>query len=265
MLELVANEINVLSLGMRYFIEFSYKGTAYNGWQKQNNALTVQEVLEKAMTTYFRRPIALTGSSRTDTGVHAEQQFAHFDSEEEILSTGKAINSLNGMLPYDVAVRGFYRVEDDINSRFAATHRRYEYRISRTKSPFLIDQVYVCKADFSIDKLNEAAELLLRYSDFESFSKIHTEVNNFRCAISEAVWRQEGELLIFSIQSNRFLRGMVRALVGTQLMVGSGKIRVSDFEEIIKARDRKKAGPQAPAEGLFLVEVGYPEELFERS
>lgn len=250
---------------MRYFIEFSYKGTAYNGWQKQNNALTVQAVLEKAMATYFRRPIELTGSSRTDAGVHAEQQFAHFDSEVEIMNTGKAVHSLNGMLPFDIAVSGLYQVQDDVNSRFAATHRRYEYRISRRKNPFLLNQVYVCKADLAIDKLNESADLLLHYSDFESFSKIHTGVNNFRCAISEAIWREEGELLIFSIQSNRFLRGMVRALVGTQLMVGSGKISVSDFEEILKARDRKKAGPQAPAEGLFLVEVGYPEGLIEKS
>lgn len=247
---------------MRYFIEFSYKGTAYNGWQRQNNALTVQEVLEKSMTTYFRRPIVLTGSSRTDTGVHAEQQFAHFDSEEEILSTEKVVNSLNGMIPYDVAVRGIYRVQDDINSRFAATHRRYEYRIAYAKNPFLINQVYVCKAKLDVEKMNEAALLLLRYTDFESFSKIHTNVNNFRCAITEAIWRQEGELLIFSIQSNRFLRGMVRALVGTQLMVGTGKIAVADFEAILQARDRKKAGPQAPAEGLFLVEVGYPVGLF---
>lgn len=247
---------------MRYFIEFSYKGTAYNGWQKQNNALTVQEVLEKAMTTYFRRPIELTGSSRTDTGVHAEQQFAHFDSEEEIVHPEKAIHSLNGLTPYDVAVVGIYKVQDDVNSRFAATHRRYEYRIARTKNPFLTNQVYVCKAELDVEKMNEAAALLLRYIDFESFSKIHTSVNNFRCAISEASWRQEGELLIFSVQSNRFLRGMVRALVGTQLMVGTGKIGINDFEEILQAKDRKKAGPQAPAEGLFLVEVGYPEGLF---
>lgn len=247
---------------MRYFIEFSYKGTAYNGWQKQNNALTIQEVLETAMSTYFRNPIQLTGSSRTDAGVHAEQQFAHFDSEEEIVNVRKAINSLNGMIPYDVAVKGIYRVQEGVNSRFAATHRRYEYRIARTKNPFLTNQVYVCKAELDVEKMNEAAALLLRYIDFESFSKIHTNVNNFRCAISEASWRQESELLIFSIQSNRFLRGMVRALVGTQLMVGTGKITVDDFEKKLEARDRKKAGPQAPAEGLFLVEVGYPDGLF---
>jgi tRNA pseudouridine38-40 synthase len=249
---------------MRYFIELSYKGTAYNGWQRQNNSLGVQQVLEEAMSKVLRQPIEITGSSRTDTGVHAEQQFAHFDFNE-IADAGKLVYQINGLIPRDIAVQHIYAVPEDTNSRFAATHRRYEYRISRSKNPFLPNLAYVTRAELDIEKMNEAASLLLQYIDFESFSKIHTQVNNFRCSISEAIWQEQGGLLIFSVQSNRFLRGMVRALVGTMLEVGKGKRTVADFEEVIKARDRKKAGAQAPAEGLFLVEVGYPKELLPPS
>ncbi len=245
---------------MRYFIELSYKGTAYNGWQKQNNSLGVQQVIEEAMSKILRQPIEIMGSSRTDTGVHAEQQYAHFDFEE-ISNTDQLVYKINGLIPKDVAIRRIFSVPEDTNSRFVATHRRYEYRISRHKNPFLLNLSYVTRADLDVQMMNEAAALLLVHDDFESFSKIHTQVNNFRCNITEAVWREQGDMLIFSVQSNRFLRGMVRALVGTLLEVGKGKRTIAEFEEVIKARDRKKAGAQAPAEGLFLVEVGYPNEL----
>lgn len=245
---------------MRYFIELAYKGTAYNGWQRQNNALGVQQVIEEALSKVLRSPVEIMGSSRTDTGVHAEQQYAHFDWEE-IPDTKSLVHKLNGLTPYDVAIKSIFAVPDDTNSRFAATHRRYEYRISRSKNPFLQNLAYTAKADVDLQKMNEAAALLLKHIDFESFSKIHTSVNNFRCSISEAKWEERGEMLIFSIQANRFLRGMVRALVGTLLDVGKGKRSVADFEELILAKNRKKAGAQAPAEGLFLIEVGYPAEL----
>lgn len=247
---------------MRYFIELSYKGTAYNGWQKQNNALAVQQVLEEVMTTYFRENVEITGSSRTDTGVHAEQQFAHFDLLERIMDFGKAVHSLNGMLPNDIAVQRIMEVDDAVHSRFAATHRCYEYRFVRSKSPFLTGQAVVLRNSPDVAAMNRAAALLLRYEDFESFSKIHTNVNNFRCQISEAVWVERGNLLIFRVKSNRFLRGMVRALVGTLIQVGSGRLTVEEFEKIILSRNRKNAGAQAPSEGLFLIEVGYPEGLF---
>ena len=246
---------------MRYFIEFSYKGTAYNGWQKQKNSLGVQQVLEEAVSKILRQNIEITGSSRTDAGVHAEQQFAHFDCEYEISDPERFSYSLNGMIPYDIAVRRIIPVRDELNSRFAATHRRYEYRITRYKNPFLINESYLLRTDLDIEKMNEAAGLLLIYNDFESFSKIHTSVNNFRCTISEAIWFEQGDLLIFKVQANRFLRGMVRALVGTLLNVGSGKITIQEFETIIQSKNRKNAGAQAPAEGLFLVEVGYPETI----
>jgi tRNA pseudouridine38-40 synthase len=246
---------------MRYFLEFSYKGTAYNGWQKQKNSLGVQQVLEEALAKILRTTVELTGSSRTDTGVHASQQFAHFDLDKPVPDTDIIIYKLNGMVPRDIAVKRMVSVPEDINSRFAATHRKYEYRISRLKNPFLIDEAYFLAAPLDVDAMNEAAALLLIHKDFESFSKVHTNVNNFRCTISEAVWIEKGEMLVFHVQANRFLRGMVRALVGTLLEVGKGKKSIADFEDIIVAKDRKKAGAQAPAEGLFLVEVGYPDSL----
>lgn len=246
---------------MRYFIEFSYKGTAYNGWQKQNNSLGIQQVLEEAVSKILRQTVEITGSSRTDAGVHAEQQFAHFDFTPEIADLERFVYSLNGLIPYDIAVRRVIPVGDELNSRFAATHRRYEYRITRFKNPFLINQSHLLRTELDIKQMNEAAALLLIHNDFESFSKIHTNVNNFRCTITEAVWYEEGDMLIFSVQANRFLRGMVRALVGTLVNVGSGKISAHDFEQIILSKNRKNAGAQAPAEGLFLVEVGYPESI----
>jgi tRNA pseudouridine38-40 synthase len=246
---------------MRYFIEFSYRGTAYNGWQKQNNALGIQEVLETALAKVLRMPIELTGSSRTDTGVHAEQQFAHFDLPEAVDNTDLLVYKLNALIPRDIAVRRLIPVGDDVHSRFAATHRKYEYRITYQKNPFLTDLACQLRGNLNVALMNEAAALLLIHNDFESFSKIHTQVNNFRCNITEARWVESGDMLVFHVKANRFLRGMVRALVGTMLEVGRGKIAVEDFEQIILSRNRKNAGAQAPAEGLFLVEVGYPETL----
>jgi tRNA pseudouridine38-40 synthase len=246
---------------MRYFIELSYKGTAYNGWQKQNNGLGVQQVLEAAICKILREELEITGSSRTDTGVHAEQQFAHFDVSMPIPDLERFVYSLNGMIPFDIGVRRLVPVADEINSRFAAIYRRYEYRITRFKNPFLINQSFLLRTELDVKLMNDAANRLLHHIDFESFSKIHTSVNNFRCTVSDAKWVEKDDFLIFSIQANRFLRGMVRAIVGTLLQVGMGKITVSDFDAIIASRNRKNAGAQAPAEGLFLVEVGYPPSI----
>lgn len=246
---------------MRYFLEFCYRGTAYNGWQKQNNALGVQQVLEEALAKILRMPVEMTGSSRTDAGVHAEQQFAHFDLPSALPDPDLVTYKLNGLISNDIAVMRIISVPDDVNSRFAATHRKYEYRITKRKNPFLTGLAYKLTSDLDIPRMNEAAALLLVHNDFESFSKIHTNVNNFRCTITEAVWVETPDMLVFHVKANRFLRGMVRALVGTLLEVGKGKKTVSDFEQVILSRDRKNAGAQAPAEGLFLVEVGYPESL----
>lgn len=247
---------------MRYFLEFSYRGTAYNGWQKQNNALGIQEVLEEALSKVLRMSVDLTGSSRTDTGVHAEQQFAHFDLPTAIDNPDLLAYKVNALIPRDVAVRRFVQVADDVHSRFAATHRKYEYRIIRHKNAFLTDLAYQLRGDLDVGLMNSAAKLLLVHNDFESFSKIHTNVNNFRCSITQAEWVDSGEMLTFHVKANRFLRGMVRALVGTMLEVGRGKLTVEDFEQIILSRNRKNAGAQAPAAGLFLVEVGYSDNLF---
>ncbi|QRR01098.1 tRNA pseudouridine(38-40) synthase TruA [Dyadobacter sandarakinus] len=247
---------------MRYFIEFSYKGTAYNGWQRQNNALGIQEVLEGALQKILRQEVEVTGSSRTDTGVHATQQFAHFDLPNEVSDPDQLVYKLNSLLPFDIAVANILPVGDDVNSRFAATSRMYEYRISFVKNPFLKDQACFMRPGLDVKRMNEAAAVLLMHTDFESFSKVHTNVNNFRCTISEAEWTEAGNMLIFRVRANRFLRGMVRALVGTMLDIGRGKRSVAEFEEIILSKNRKKAGAQAPAEGLFLVEVAYPDDLF---
>lgn len=243
---------------MRYFIEFSYKGTKYSGWQRQNNAISVQQLLDEALTLILRETIETVGSSRTDTGVHAEQQYAHFDISNEMKDTDLTTYRLNSRLPFDIAVHRIFRVEDTAHSRFDATHRRYEYRIIKRKNPFLSDGSHIFHKPLDIEKMNKAAALLLVYKNFESFSKIHTQVNNFLCDITVAEWFEKDGILIFSIKANRFLRGMVRGLVGTLLEVGVGKRSVEDFEKIILAQDRSKAGAQAPAQGLFLVEVGYP-------
>jgi len=250
---------------MRYFIELSYKGTDFIGWQRQVKGRSVQQTLEEAMATILRQPVEIVGSSRTDAGVHAEQQFAHFDFQPPIADPEKLVYRLNSILPFDLAVRRIFPVEDDVHSRFAATHRRYEYRIIRYKNPFLTNLAYQFRPDLDLVAMNAAADLLLRYDDFESFSKVHTDVKTFLCRITTAQWQQEGGTLVFRIQANRFLRGMVRALVGTLLDVGAGKQTVADFEQIILAKNRKNAGAQAPAQGLFLVEVGYPVEILKAS
>lgn len=248
---------------MRYFLECSYLGTHFIGWQKQVKGRSVQQTLEEALTIILRQPIEIVGSSRTDTGVHAEQQFAHFEYEKDISDPEKLVYRLNSLLPFDVAVRGIYLVADDIHSRFEATHRRYEYRIIGHKSPFLNTEAYVFRPDLDMNAMNEAAKLLVQYNDFESFCKVHTDVKTFLCDIVRADWQQKEGTFVFTVQANRFLRGMVRALVGTLLEVGMGKKTVADFERIILAKDRKFAGAQAPAHGLFLVEVGYPEGLWK--
>ncbi|WP_373512513.1 tRNA pseudouridine(38-40) synthase TruA [Persicitalea sp.] len=246
---------------MRYFIELAYKGTNFIGWQRQVKGRSVQQTLEEALTTILRQPIEVVGSSRTDAGVHASQQFAHFDLEKAMPDANKVVYRLNSLLPSDLAVKEIFSVANDVHARFAATHRRYEYRLIRQKNPFLAGEAYIFRPDLDIEEMNAAAALLLQHDDFESFSKVHTDVKTFVCEITQAEWQQKDEVLTFVVQSNRFLRGMVRGLVGTLLEVGTGKSTVADFEKIILAKDRRAAGPQAPAQGLFLVEVGYPSAI----
>ena len=246
---------------MRYFIELSYDGTSYCGWQRQINGPSVQEELEKAMTTILQQPVEIVGSSRTDAGVHAEQQWAHFDVEQPLEDFRRLTHSLNLMLPQSIAVQQIMGVESSAHSRFNATHRCYEYRLIAKKNPFLTHKAYVFRTSLNVEAMNEAATLLLEYNDFECFSKTHTDVKTFLCDIEYAHWQSQNEMLIFRIKANRFLRGMVRGIVGTLLQIGQGRLSKADFEFIIRSKNRKNAAAQAPAQGLFLTEVGYTEAI----
>lgn len=250
---------------MRYFIEISYKGTAYSGWQIQKNALSVQEVIEKALSVSLREKIEIIGSGRTDTGVHALQQFAHFDYSSPL--SLQILRTWNALLPSDISILNLYEVSSEAHSRFSAIRRTYQYRIVQNKNSFLQGLAYYFPQRLDIDAMQEASQILLQYEDFESFSKIKADTPHFKCKIMEAFWQKQRDcisgqdLLIFQVSANRFLWGMVRAIVGTLLDVGKGKLKVEDFEEIIKARNRSKASAAAPASGLYLSRVEYPFNL----
>ena len=248
---------------MRYFLQLAYRGTHYHGWQRQPNGLSVQEVLETALATVLREPVVLVGSGRTDAGVHAGQQFAHFDTDRPMPPT--LIRSMNSLIPGDIAVLDCSPVCADNHARFTATFRRYQYQIIRHKDPFLDGLAYVFTLPVDVERMNEAADRLLHHRDFESFSRIKTDVSTFNCQIDVALWEKKANGdLTFHIRADRFLRGMVRAIVGTLLDVGQGRLSVAEFDRIIDAKDRKGAGRSAPAEGLSLVEVGYPPDVFSQ-
>ena len=241
---------------MRYFIECAYRGTNYCGWQIQNNAKTVQEEIEKALSILLKTTIEITGSSRTDTGVHAMQQMAHFEVENE-LDTENLVYRINKILPSDISVNQVFKVADDYHCRFEATSRKYEYRISRKKNPFQKGLCYEFNQKLNVKLMNEACQILFKHIDFECFSKVNTQVFTFNCSIMEARWEEQDDLMVFHIKANRFLRGMVRAVVGTLLEVGAERLSIADFEQIILSKNRKNAGRTVPAEGLFLMEVNY--------
>lgn len=242
---------------MRYLIECSYRGSAFHGWQIQPNATTVQECIEKALSLVLKEKIDITGSSRTDTGVHAAQQFAHFDLDKRIENPKRLVNSLNGILTRDIAIHQIRLVPNEFHSRFDATHRRYIYRIQQGKSPFAYETAYFYKSKLNIDLMNEAGELMKKYIDYQCFSKVKTDVQTFNCKIEFAFWEQHEQTLLFHIKADRFLRGMVRAIVGTMIEVGAERLSLADFEKIIVSKNRNNAGRAVPPEGLTLVEVGY--------
>ena len=247
---------------MRYFFEISYNGSAYHGWQNQANAIGVQSVVEDALSKLFRKKIVITGSGRTDTGVHCAQQFFHADIENSFNRTD-LVHRLNSFLPRDIAIRSIVPVKPDAHARYDAYERSYEYKITLQKNPLLNGYTFHFFKPVDYKIMNEAARLLKGAQDFTCFSKVKTDVNHFVCDIKKANWVKDGEVLTFHITANRFLRGMVRAIVGTLLDVGTGKITVHDFEKIIQSKDRKKAGMNVPPEGLFLTEVKYPKRIFE--
>lgn len=241
---------------MRYFIELSYNGTKYHGWQIQPDMVSVQEKLNNAISTVLQSKIEVVGAGRTDTGVHAVQMFAHFNTE--ILIENNFVHKLNSILPNDISVDKVFEVLEDKHARFDAKSRSYEYRIWLGRNPFLLDfswQIHSQKPDLS--KMNAAAILLLEYENFQTFSKVKTEVHTFNCNVTAAFWRQEGNLLIFHISANRFLRNMVRAIVGTLVDVGLGKISKAEFRQIIESKNRSNAGLSVPAKGLFLTQIKY--------
>lgn len=241
---------------MRYFLEVSYKGTNYAGFQIQLNANTVQGELEKALQTITRTTVALTGSSRTDAGVHALQNFFHFDLDIEFNSS--SIYNINALLPRDIVVKSVFSVADNAHCRFLALSREYKYFITTTKNPFLSDTAWYFPFSVDLPLLKQAAELLYRHSDYTSFSKRNTHVFTHQCSIIQSEWTTQNNQLVYIVKANRFLRGMVRGLVGTMLLVGRKKITLADFENIIKAKDCTKANFATPPHGLFLVKVEYP-------
>lgn len=246
---------------MRYFFEIAYHGGHYNGWQSQHNAVGVQTVVENVMTRMLRTPVKIVGSGRTDTGVHCEQQFFHTDLDVDF-ETDQLILRLNAFLPADIAIRSIRPVKADASARYDAVERTYRYEITRVKNPFSQGLRWHYFKALKIENMNRAAALLVGEHDFECFSKVKTDVNHFICEVKKAAWAEKGDELIFTISANRFLRGMVRAIVGTLLDVGTGKITQKDFAAILQSRNRKKAGANVPALGLYLERVKYPSGIF---
>ena len=247
---------------MRFFIYLSYDGTRYHGWQIQPNGISVQEVLNKALSTLLREPIEVTGAGRTDAGVNASLMVAHFDSQQTT-DNGQLTYRLNKLLPYDIAIHKIVPVKPDAHARFSATSRTYHYYIITEKTPFE-PYAYRFPQALDFDKMNEAAQTLFDYTDFTSFSKLHTDVKTNNCRIMFARWEQVSPIKWqFTITADRFLRNMVRAIVGTLLDVGRGVLTIEQFREIIEKKDRCSAGTSVPGNALFLSDITYPEELFE--
>ena len=240
---------------MRYFIELSYNGKNYHGWQIQPDANSVQEELINALQKILQEEITLVGAGRTDTGVHARKMVAHFDVQQEF---DNWVYKVNSVLPNDIVVSTIYLVEADRHARFDAKQRSYEYKIWLGRNPFLLDFSWqIHQRTINVELMNKAAKLLFDYTNFQSFSKVQTEVKTFNCRLTEAIWRQNGNELTFYISADRFLRNMVRAIVGTLVDVGTEKISIADFKKIIESKDRGNAGLSVPAKGLFLTEVVY--------
>ncbi len=246
----------------RYFIRFSYDGTHYHGWQIQPNGMSVQEKMTTVMKQLFGPDFQLTGAGRTDSGVHATCMYAHFDTDKEVDDLRVLASKINYMMPPDIAVWSIRRVRPGANARFDALSRTYEYRMSSVKDPFSRDYFARFYGELDVAAMNQAASTLFDYTDFTSFSKLHTDVKTNNCRIMKAEWEWRGDLLVFVIQADRFLRNMVRAIVGTLLEVGRGKLDVAGFRRVVEQKNRCAAGTSVEAKGLFLVDVAYSDDLF---
>lgn len=242
----------------RFFIRLSYRGAPFHGWQVQPNAESVQGVVEKALSTVLRTEVAIVGAGRTDTGVNARVMYAHFDYDLPLPDKGKLLVSLNRLVGKDIAIHDIFEVAADFHARFDATSRTYKYFVAFEKTPFLYPLSWFCPNSLDIDKMNEAALRLLETEDFTSFAKLHSDAKTNICKVTEARWTMEGEnMAVFTITADRFLRNMVRAVVGTLVEVGRGKMSLGQFEDVISRKDRCSAGQSMPGEALFLWDVKY--------
>jgi tRNA pseudouridine38-40 synthase len=248
----------------RYFVRLAFVGTRYHGWQIQDNAITVQHQLTEAFGVLVSRDIQITGCGRTDAGVHAKDFYAHFDYSKYLTNNERSVLlfRLNGFLPDDIVIKDILPVLSNAHARFSATSRTYTYNICRIKNPFIIGFAYHVYGHLNVELMNEAAELLMTCNDFSSFAKSNTQVNSNICDLQFARWEGNDEQLTFTIAANRFLRNMVRAIVGTLLDIGKGTLDISMLQDIINNRNRSSAGFSVPACGLFLTKVVYPPEIF---
>jgi len=250
----------------RYFIEFSYDGSLYHGFQKQLNAITVQEIMENGISTILRDRIDIVSAGRTDTGVHAVNMFAHFDYDiKSKIEESNFCHLLNRLLPADIVVIAIHKVKSDSHSRFDAISRTYNYYITDTKTPFNHKYRYYLSEELDYIMMNKASKILYEHQDFKCFSKSNTDVKTYNCKITNAEWVKSEDDWKFIITSNRFLRNMVRAIVGTLIEIGRGKLEIDDLDKIIQSKDRRNAGYSVPAEGLFLKEIMYDKKIFIES
>lgn len=250
-------------MSQRYFIRFSYDGTAYHGWQFQPNAISVQEAMNTVVQRLFGPQAALTAAGRTDTGVHARTMFAHFDAPQAVDDPSALAKKLDMMMPFDIGVQEVLPVHPDAHARFDATSRTYEYWIGYHKDPFCWNYYTKMHRPLDFDAMNRMAAILLEYTDFTCFSKTNTDVKHNNCRIGKAFWEKRDEFYVFTIQADRFLRNMVRAIVGTLFEAGWGKLDEAGFRRVIESKDRCEAGSSVPAKGLFLTDVTYPSRIFE--
>lgn len=248
----------------RYFIEVAYNGMHYAGFQKQDNAVTIQSTVEEALQVYYRKSFELTGSSRTDAGVHAFQNFFHFDGgDASEMQPEKVVYHLNAILPQDIVIKKMIPVAADAHCRFDAIARSYRYMMYLHKDPFLHQRAYFFPYKLDVGKMQEAAAEVMLYGHFEAFSKKNTQVHTYQCAIAQSAWRESDGIVTYEVSANRFLRGMVRGLVGTMLKVGRGKMSVEEFRDVLRARVHASAAFDVPAHGLYLVRVLYPSKQDE--
>ena len=246
---------------MRYFIDLSYNGTNFHGWQVQPNALTVQSLMNDCLSTILTEEINCVGAGRTDTGVHAKQMIAHFDCDK-IFNPINLVSKLNAFLPKDIAIRSIRKVQSKAHARFDAKRRTYVYKICSSKNVFEYDKSYFFKNKLDLELMNEASLMLMNYSDFESFSRKNSDVKTFICYLSEATWTESNDFIQFKISADRFLRNMVRAIVGTMIDIGTKKTSLKEFDRIIQSKDRSLAGASAPSRGLYLTHIDYNNSIF---